>query len=79
MNVPAVAVLSPLKSNTQTTAFAFDVLKDDYIIKLFELNEENIDDFAQSIETIKSFNSDSDKRTTFFIRFGFFNKYTIFV
>ena len=40
--------------DASSSAFVFDVLKDNCIIKLFELNEENIDDFAQSIETIKS-------------------------
>jgi len=37
-----------------STAFAFDILKEDYIIKLFELNEDTIDEFTQNIETIKS-------------------------
>lgn len=37
-----------------STAFAFDFLKEDYIIKLFELNEDTINKFTQNIETIKS-------------------------
>jgi hypothetical protein len=41
-----------------STAFAFDILKDDYVIKLFELNDENVDDFIQSIERLIS--SDDD-------------------
>ena len=38
----------------ESTAFAFDFLKEDFVIKLFELNEETINDFTQFIEIIKS-------------------------
>jgi hypothetical protein len=43
-----------LSDDASATALAFDVLKNDCIIKLFELNNEEIKNFNHSIETIQS-------------------------
>jgi len=40
--------------DASSSAFAFDFLKEDCTIKLFNLNDENISDFTQAIEIIQS-------------------------
>jgi hypothetical protein len=37
-----------------SSAFAIDVIRNDCTVKLFDLNEDNIDEFMQAIATIKS-------------------------
>jgi hypothetical protein len=43
-----------LSDDASTTALAFDVLKDNCIIKLFQLDNEEVTNFTNSIETIQS-------------------------
>lgn len=40
--------------DASSSAFAFDVIRNDCTVKLFDLNEDNIDEFVQAIATIKS-------------------------